>query len=857
MKLTRWWGLCCLLLGVFVTTSLAQGNASWTIIYYSGADTDLEGFMIGDLMEMNIVGSTDAVNIVFQIDRVEGYDAINGDWLDTRRFYVTKAQGTESFGDFAISKDGYIAQLQTINPEELGLTQADIDNEIAAVRNSSQAEFEQYMLQQFSAPAGGGASAIGIQLESIENLGEVNMGAPEALTDFIVWSVANYPAEKYMVVISNHGAGWPGVVFDETDGDVLTLQDLDVALAGALEQTGLEKIDVVGFDACLMSQIEVMKAIAPYANYLIASQEVIPGAGWEYVTPLTAMAQDPSMDATTMAQSIIDSYQYYYNNVLSGYENFDLNLYDLSQVDNVLGAIEAYSQAIQANPDANLEAIGKARDNAQLFGVGDQGSNFVDLVDYLQLFKNFTSDADASAAADGVIEAISTFVLYRQATGEPGGNGVAIHFPPNLGDYEFQAESYVSQTNGAMSAWTDFLATFYGTAVQTYQPENLTIAINSVVPFEEVASLYNPPVVVFETNGEGIINIDYYISLVLEDGSEFFIDQSPLVFGSFNAEGEYIEEFPQGQAESEFTWSPEVPVLTDGTDNVYVLLYTDPQDTDTSTIYGTYTWQDGNTAEAYIIVDNATGEFQSVWGYEGDTAVAEIKPKRGETFEPTWEFLNAEGEFETYPSGTKLSFGTEAGIRFDFEVAPSGDYFFYMNVEDIAGNTSSTATAFSINNDDINFDYKGFKDIQTGVNFLYPRLWLVPDVQTYEDGSYGLFTSDESGDLFLALDYYEVASLDELTQLSADNLANFGATSDEPQATQVGGYDATLISYAYTDDNGIDHIGTQVVVYVEENGLGYIIDLDSTAERAEEANELLGIILDSVQFFPPVSVGIQ
>jgi hypothetical protein len=857
MKFARWWSLCLLLLGVFVTTSLAQGNASWTIIYYSGADTDLEGFMIGDLMEMNIVGSSDAVNIVMQMDRVEGYDAINGDWTDTRRFYVTQAQGTESFGDFAISKDGYIAQLQTINPEDLGLSQADIDGEIENVRNASQAEFEQYMLQQFSAPAGGGASPIGIQLESIENLGEVNMGAPEALTDFIVWSVANYPAEKYMVVISDHGAGWPGVVFDETDGDVLTLQDLDVALASALEQTGLEKIDVVGFDACLMSQIEVMKAVAPYADYLIASQEVIPGAGWEYVTPLTAMAQDPSMDATTMAQSIIDSYQYYYNNVMSGYENFDLNLYDLSQVDNVMSAIEAYSQAIQANPAENLEAIGKARDNAQLFGVGAQGSNFVDLVDYLQLFKNFTSDADATAAADGLIEAIRSFVLYRQATGEPGGNGVAIHFPPNLADYDFQAESYVSQTNGSMSAWTDFLATFYGTAVQTYQPENLTIAINNVVPFDEVASLYNPPVVVFETNGEGIINIDYYVSLVLEDGSEFFIDQSPLVFGSFDAEGEYIEEFPQGQAESEFTWSPEVPVLTDGMDNVYVLLYTDPQDTDTSTIYGTYTWQDGNTAESYIVVDNATGEFQSVWGYEGDTAVAEIKPKRGETFEPTWEFLNAEGEFETYPSGTQLSFGSESGIRFDFEVAPSGDYYFYMNVEDIAGNTSSTATAFSVNNDDINYDYKGFKDIQTGINFLYPRLWLVPDVQAYEDGSYGLFTSDDSGDLFLALDYYEVVSLDELTQRAADNLANFGATGDEAQATQVGGYDATLISYTYTDDNGIDHIGTQVVVYVEENGLGYIIDLDSTAERADEANELLGIILDSIQFFPPVAVGIQ
>ena len=54
----------------------------------------------------------------------------------------------------------------------------------------------------------------GSNLESdvVDNLGETNTGDPIVLTDFIVWSVKNYPAARYMLVIWNHGGGW-----DDTD----------------------------------------------------------------------------------------------------------------------------------------------------------------------------------------------------------------------------------------------------------------------------------------------------------------------------------------------------------------------------------------------------------------------------------------------------------------------------------------------------------------------------------------------------------------------------------------------------------------------------------------------------------------
>src|SRR5436190_6275544 len=85
------WGLClaCLLLPL---GGVQAKNANWTIIYYSAADTDLESYMIGDLMEMQIVGSSDDVNIVVEMDRVDGYDETNGHWTDARRFLVARGK---------------------------------------------------------------------------------------------------------------------------------------------------------------------------------------------------------------------------------------------------------------------------------------------------------------------------------------------------------------------------------------------------------------------------------------------------------------------------------------------------------------------------------------------------------------------------------------------------------------------------------------------------------------------------------------------------------------------------------------------------------------------------------------------
>jgi hypothetical protein len=57
---------------------------------YLAADNNLEGSAIDDFLEMSNVGSDDNINIIVQLDRINGYDSRYGDWTICHRFYVTQ-----------------------------------------------------------------------------------------------------------------------------------------------------------------------------------------------------------------------------------------------------------------------------------------------------------------------------------------------------------------------------------------------------------------------------------------------------------------------------------------------------------------------------------------------------------------------------------------------------------------------------------------------------------------------------------------------------------------------------------------------------------------------------------------------
>jgi len=85
--------------------------------------------------------------------------------------------------------------------------------------------------------------------------------------------------------------------------DSMTLDEI----AKAIKESGCI-FDLIGFDACLMATLEAAIALEPYADYMIASEEVEPGMGWNYTGWITALSKNTSILTIELGKRLIDDY---------------------------------------------------------------------------------------------------------------------------------------------------------------------------------------------------------------------------------------------------------------------------------------------------------------------------------------------------------------------------------------------------------------------------------------------------------------------------------------------------------------------------------------------------------------------
>jgi len=286
--------------------------------------------------------------------------------------------------------------------------------------------------------------------------GPVNTGDPLVLQRFISESIKAYPAAHYSLIISDHGASWPGVGGDESaDHDSLTLAELDQAIGAGLADAGVDKLDLLGFDACLMATFEVASTMAAHANRMVASQELEPGHGWDY-TSLEAAYRGASADE--LGSEIIEGFN---NQALaSGTENdITLSLIDLDNFGAVDEAVSAFAAALTDRVSDVAPTVGRTLASTLGFGTNPDPRYDTHMKDLGILAGEISVDAlDVADEADAVVRAVNDVVLDKvagQAT--RGATGLSIYFPPSDGYYDPDYAAVAERTG-----WADFLTTYYG-----------------------------------------------------------------------------------------------------------------------------------------------------------------------------------------------------------------------------------------------------------------------------------------------------------------------------------------------------------------------------------------------------------
>ena len=270
-------------------------------------------------------------------------------------------------------------------------------------------------------------------LNKLETYSQKSMTDSSTLKEFISYVYDNYKTDLYDLILWDHGGG-PiyGFGQDEVSGenDTLTIDELTRAIKNS-SLSKETKLEYIGFDACLMSSVEVANSLREYANYLIASEESIPGNGWNYEF-LNSLDKNTKID--DLYKSIVDNYIEYYEEARIeqqklGYKYnpaVTLSVTDLSKVQNLVQEIDNLFANIGNNISiSNYSKVSKEFSKTKLYGYQGVNESSYDLVDLYDLADQIIDEYPEAA---NVQLAIKDTVVYEKNNLQKT-NGLSIYFP--------------------------------------------------------------------------------------------------------------------------------------------------------------------------------------------------------------------------------------------------------------------------------------------------------------------------------------------------------------------------------------------------------------------------------------------
>jgi len=370
----------------------------WTVMIYLDADNNLESAGINDINEMEMVGSSDDVNIVVQADRISGYNISNSNWTTTRRYYI--AQDSDPMQINSLFSD--LGELNMGDPQTL------ID---FASWAATEYPAKKYLLVIWN--HGGG------------------FRSPAYTTKDIAWD-------------------------DTSGGDRITMPELEYALSEIGTQIG-KKIDIVGMDACLMAMTEVAYQIKDCADILVASEESEPGDGWPYDTILAQLVANSTMSSEQLATDIVNKYIIFYP-----YDNVTQSAIDLSYMDDLASQLSSLAETIKGDSTAPSNKYITAAYNSQYYSQSSYSAEkeFIDLYDFCNQLLAYSNNLEVKNIGLNIQQTLNYAVIKSGYNGVSlsGSKGLSIYFPYYTG----YIDGKYSDTNFAQDTFWDEMLSHLG-----------------------------------------------------------------------------------------------------------------------------------------------------------------------------------------------------------------------------------------------------------------------------------------------------------------------------------------------------------------------------------------------------------
>jgi streptogramin lyase len=302
-----------------------------------------------------------------------------------------------------------------------------------------------------------------------EARGEVNMGDPQTLIDFVRWGKRQAPGTFTYLAIADHANGLTGIAWDTTNGnDYLSATDLRQALT-AITDNGADPLDVLHLDGCLMGLLEIAYQVRGQARYLIASENLAWSA---FAYERYREAVTSTTYGITLTIAVVDDYA---ARVGAYGLPYTIAALDMSKIDTIVTRTDTLASELlryALSSTTNRNALMNLRAQTQAFDSTGDGQitaedEYVDLNHWATLAQTGINDSAVKNAALALHSDLTGFIVReRHQTGGYNGqvvnleqaHGVAIYYPRQLSSTTYQFYGQGGLTFPVDTHWDEYLA---------------------------------------------------------------------------------------------------------------------------------------------------------------------------------------------------------------------------------------------------------------------------------------------------------------------------------------------------------------------------------------------------------------
>lgn len=428
----------------------------WTILIFLAADNDLDTRATKDLHEMEAVGSTDAVDVVVQVDRYG--DGNSGSAL---RGKIVRDPDWKKYDSHFVSPLKDIGETNTGDPQTLrsfiewGVLTYPAEHYALIIWNHGSGWKPDFIYDRAEEVAGERMAAamrsVGFAAQYHDRLSRLvfRRNATSVVTTFLEETLAKAAGPRLQAALKPGSSKAfieaklseidPGfddeelemliiraIGLDESSRrDALDCMELKAALhdstATIAAMTGAPfKFDIIGFDACLMAGLEVAFQIRKFADFVIGSEEIEPAKGWQY--DLVLRAVEGAAGARELSRAWVSAYS---ESMLKyGIRLVTQSAIDCALLDAACAEINALGACIGERVDDAYKAIAKSEKGSTRF----YDTDFLDLLDFA---KNFAKEA-ADPRIDAAISALNRCIVASEflfPRGSQNPMGLSVYFP--------------------------------------------------------------------------------------------------------------------------------------------------------------------------------------------------------------------------------------------------------------------------------------------------------------------------------------------------------------------------------------------------------------------------------------------